>query len=251
MRDGSEGAPLPTVVYIAGYGRSGSTMLDLMLGDHPAVRSAGELTYLLDDVVAGGRRCACGEEYDECPVWGEFVRDVDNRRDLARAVRFIDEARDRVDLAAGREQADTYVRATRALFARAAAPTQVRFVVDSSKTSRGARQRPYALARLARLDVRVVHLSRSLLDTMRSVRRTGNWQAEGRQGRRFRTLRSLPGWILANYRARRTQRFLPKGRYLHVRYEDLRRDPAETLSRLGDFLELDLSSSIEKALGGA
>ena len=39
----------PTIIYIAGYGRSGSTVLDIMLGDHPRIFSGGELTYLFDD----------------------------------------------------------------------------------------------------------------------------------------------------------------------------------------------------------
>lgn len=36
------------VVYIAGYGRSGSTLLERILATHPAICGLGELAYLAD-----------------------------------------------------------------------------------------------------------------------------------------------------------------------------------------------------------
>ena len=39
---------LEKIIYVAGYGRSGSTLLDMMLASHPAVFGAGEMsTYVL------------------------------------------------------------------------------------------------------------------------------------------------------------------------------------------------------------
>lgn len=36
------------VFYIAGYGRSGSTVLDMLLGMHPAILGMGELTHVFE-----------------------------------------------------------------------------------------------------------------------------------------------------------------------------------------------------------
>jgi len=43
---------------------------------------------------------------------------------------------------------------------------------------------------------------------------------------------------------------LPDGSVITVRYEDLCDSPARELSRIGDFLQLDYSSVVEKVLNG-
>src|ERR1700721_2843331 len=50
----------PIVVYIAGSGRSGSTLLE---------RALGELIDLSRQVAAQGERCGGGEPFAQCPFW--------------------------------------------------------------------------------------------------------------------------------------------------------------------------------------
>ena len=57
------------VVYIAGVGRSGSTVLDSVLGNHPAIQSVGELSRLANDGWIHNFYCSCGEPAKECPFW--------------------------------------------------------------------------------------------------------------------------------------------------------------------------------------
>lgn len=47
------------ILYVGGTGRTGSTVLDRMLGNVPGVFAAGELTWLWFALRSGGR-CACG-----------------------------------------------------------------------------------------------------------------------------------------------------------------------------------------------
>jgi hypothetical protein len=47
------------ILYIAGYSRSGSTILDIILSSHPQIFGTGELGYLFDDWIAGTRLCTC------------------------------------------------------------------------------------------------------------------------------------------------------------------------------------------------
>ncbi len=61
------------VVYIAGSGRSGSTLLDRMLGQMPGVTAIGELAQLwrpgeLDKLV-----CGCGTPVRSCPFWSRVA----------------------------------------------------------------------------------------------------------------------------------------------------------------------------------
>lgn len=57
------------VAYIAGWGRSGSTLLDSVLGQTSGFFSGGELFRLWDYGLQRGGICGCGELLTECPVW--------------------------------------------------------------------------------------------------------------------------------------------------------------------------------------
>lgn len=69
MSDSTAG-PGPTVVFVAGVGRSGSTMLSLMLGNHRRSASCGEIVNWYRPVVARHRRSIrCGCSRADCPEW--------------------------------------------------------------------------------------------------------------------------------------------------------------------------------------
>ena len=57
------------IVYIAGYGRSGTTLLDIALGQHSAVLGAGEITALTRHVWQANEFCACGTPICDCKFW--------------------------------------------------------------------------------------------------------------------------------------------------------------------------------------
>jgi hypothetical protein len=58
-----------SVLFIGGLGRSGSTLLDRLLGQVPALASAGELRDLWQRGVTENRLCGCGSPFLECPFW--------------------------------------------------------------------------------------------------------------------------------------------------------------------------------------
>jgi Sulfotransferase family len=58
-----------TVLFIGGLGRSGSTLLDRMLGRLDDVWSVGELVHLWERGVKENNRCGCGERFADCPFW--------------------------------------------------------------------------------------------------------------------------------------------------------------------------------------
>jgi len=74
-------ASKPTYVYIAGSGRSGSTLLDAALGCHPNILSVGEIGRLPGSLLEGAKlsmpdRCACAESLDACALWGPILREA-------------------------------------------------------------------------------------------------------------------------------------------------------------------------------
>jgi UDP-N-acetylglucosamine transferase subunit ALG13 len=60
--------PVP-VLYIAGLGRSGSTLLDLLLGQTPHLTSVGELRFVWQRGLGGNELCGCGARFHECEFW--------------------------------------------------------------------------------------------------------------------------------------------------------------------------------------
>ena len=165
----------PTVVYIAGSGRSGSTLLERTLGAVPGLVNVGELIDLCRRVAPRNERCGCGRPFEDCAFWAAvgqklaggwdrellaelsgLQRRVARQRHLPRVL--LPPALSRTgsteppgfaaDLA-------RYAEVYGALYAAIADVSGARCVVDASKW-------PAQAAALARggLDVRVVHLIR-------------------------------------------------------------------------------------------
>lgn len=67
----------PTLLYITGWCRSGSTLLGNVLAEVPDIVHVGELRFLwLNGVLKAGSntRCGCGRELLDCPLWGNVLR---------------------------------------------------------------------------------------------------------------------------------------------------------------------------------
>jgi Sulfotransferase domain len=57
------------VLFIGGLGRSGSTLLDRMLGRINDVCTVGELVHVWERGLKENNRCGCGERFGDCPFW--------------------------------------------------------------------------------------------------------------------------------------------------------------------------------------
>jgi len=57
------------VLYIGGWGRSGSTLLAHVLAGVPGFVSVGELRYVWQAGPAGNELCGCGQAFADCPFW--------------------------------------------------------------------------------------------------------------------------------------------------------------------------------------
>lgn len=65
----SPGPARPTVLYILGAGRSGSTVFERLLGGFPGFVNVGELVELFRQIAVRNERCGCGELFSDCPFW--------------------------------------------------------------------------------------------------------------------------------------------------------------------------------------
>jgi len=160
----------PIVVYIAGSGRSGSTLLERALGEIPGFANVGELIDLYRRTAAQDERCGCGAAFAECPFWarvGDRAFGGWPEQKLAATHRLQSRvARQRrmprllaMPLAGHQFRADVaaYGASYDVLYRAIAAEAGAACVVDASKWPVQA----LALAR-AGLDVRVIHLVRDV-----------------------------------------------------------------------------------------
>ena len=57
------------ILYIGGCTRSGSTLVDRMLGQLPGFVSTGEFGLITTHSITENRLCGCGRRFRECPYW--------------------------------------------------------------------------------------------------------------------------------------------------------------------------------------
>jgi hypothetical protein len=62
------------VFYVGGAPRSGTTLVDLLLGTLPGVFSGGELMFVWERGVRDNQLCGCGSHFHDCPFWVDVGR---------------------------------------------------------------------------------------------------------------------------------------------------------------------------------
>jgi Sulfotransferase family len=221
------------VLYVAGSGRSGSTILDRILGQLEGFFSVGELCNLWDRGLLANRRCGCGTPVRDCPTWKSILAlgfgdpaEIDAARMVALRGRRVRARYIPAALAARRGAhapgSDEFLDTLATLYRAVQHDTGCRVVVDSSKSPVYGR----LLATLPSVDLHVLHLVRDPRATAWSWLRRKRLPDFGddRLMQRQPPLKSAALWTL--WQAA-TELFFrgAAGRYLRVRYEDFVRDP--------------------------
>jgi hypothetical protein len=200
------------LIYIGGYGHSGSTLLEYLLAASPEIVACGEVSSVLHQ---RGRKekCTCGKPAAACPVWGPLQQDpaaLDGWSHQRLALALLEKSE-------GRYAA----------------------MVDSSKTPWNALRAPFRLRHALGEDFVLLHLTRDP--------RAVSWSAvtkAGRQGIRPLTALRASGtalsWTASNLACEAFGRAYPN-QYLRIRYEDLVRAPSEVMQGLVAKLLPDVS----------
>ncbi|MCA1705589.1 MAG: sulfotransferase, partial [Actinobacteria bacterium] len=243
-----------SLVYIAGYGRSGSTILERLLARDPRVLPTGELYQFFTVLDGPDDRCSCGSQIADCPFWegvysrfrSKRVGPLDEWEPIRQVVESARWRRGRSIFGAkgGRLAYGSMMREVISAI-EAQLPPGVEWITDSSKSAYETANRPTGLHRLAQVDVSVIHLIRDVRAVMWSEGGRGsNLSLAGVLRRRpLGFLTAFAGWISANRAAGRLNDRLGADRYLRVRYEDLVLHPEREMPRIGAFLGLDVSAS--------
>jgi hypothetical protein len=223
------------VLFVGGMPRSGSTLLDLLIGQLPGHCDVGELFYMWQGGVQRDQLCSCGVSFSSCPFWtavGERAfggwdnLDIDDVLALQRQV----DTTGRLMLRPARrllpgdqaEQEARYLELTRQVYRAVAEVSGSPIVVDSTKRPSTA----YLLADDPAIDLRIVHMVRDPRGVLNSWSREvplpeGAGPRDHLKRRPMRQI--LRRWMTVNLMIGRLgRRGVP---LLRLRYEDMVTDP--------------------------
>jgi hypothetical protein len=231
------------VLMIAGSGRSGSTMLDNILGQIEGFCSVGELRFIWERGALADRLCGCGKAFHDCPFWQAVMTTSfsgpPNARDLIalqlRGTRMRHVPRMFGTGAALMRSMGALPAKTEALYRGIKAVDDCRVIVDSSKLPTYA----YLVSKLPGVDLYVVHLIRDPRATAFSwSRKKAAPDRKDGAMQRQSAAKSAALWTAWNWTARRLFSS-DAARYMLVRYEDLVTSPRETVGRIVEFVGED------------
>jgi hypothetical protein len=243
------------LVYIVSNGRSGTTLLDLLLGAHEHVWTTGEVQNLPWELVNPRAPCGDGNPVHESPFWEPILSEIPtapegyhvgcfhNEEQVGKVLRW----NLLPDLIQGRtrprwtEAVEEYGRKNERLFrvVREAAENRseadIQWLVDASKTV----YRLFWLQQSDRFDLRVIHVMKDPRSLVYSM--AGPWLPYGIH----RVLRYTVRWIVENALMAHLCRtnFEPNQVY-RLRYKELAGAPEDTMRSVGEWLELDYSPSL-------
>jgi Sulfotransferase family len=219
------------VVYIAGTGKTGSTLLGKLLGQVEGFVDVGELVNI-DAQFDQNQKCGCGAAVGNCRFWGEVLNkgiggiDKLERKPWRRLkTRYLPA----LFLPGARRFLTRHFHQLYRLHQAVHDIGKARVVVDSSKSAfYGA-----VLALFPGVDVYTVHLVRDVRaseGSMYRLKQEGSTKFGGRSTW-WNSVRWMIVNLLTEWAAKRV-----RSPYRLVRYEDLTSDPKKTLSDILEFL---------------
>ncbi|MEO0297181.1 MAG: sulfotransferase [candidate division WOR-3 bacterium] len=74
---------MQTILYITGSGRSGSTILDILLGEGDNTFSIGEFKQFWKKFLKKGALCSCNKNYLNCNFWSEIIKEIFGKYEIS------------------------------------------------------------------------------------------------------------------------------------------------------------------------
>jgi hypothetical protein len=217
----------PRVLYVLGYGRSGSTVLGMALGGHPAMVNLGQISALRMFVPGpthvGSRACGCLQPLDQCPYWRGVAQRLGSMEALARSDAGLSPTlgwrRYAPWLTEPSAEMPRWADAAAALYRATIEEANAAVAVDTSKGA----TRAWWLWRSGAVDLTFIWLTRRLDDVIRSQMKRGH-----------SALKTVFSWQLAQHQVGQFVRKVEAtgARVPRITYERLTEDPRTVLSEI-------------------
>jgi len=248
-----------TVVYVAGAGRSGSTVFDTVLGSSVGAIGVGELVNAPNVLSSENEYCACGVRAIKCQFWKDVQKEWWRQAtpfslaETRRIQRKFELRRNYLSLLISQLRHTNYYRQylqnTGSLYRAIAQVSRKRVIIDSSKSP----VRAAALAGNSALNFCVVHLIRdgrgvawSLAKACRKNEKAGvqnNLEAKP-------IWRTALYWVLTNALTEIVLRPVLGKKYVRVNYDEFVRNPDKVLAEVSRVAEHDFVGDGEELRRG-
>lgn len=238
------------LIYIMGNSRSGSTVLDMVLGSHPHAHSVGELVKLPKSGWLHNEFCSCGQHLQNCDFWSrvnkrwEELAMIDQAQYLAIREQFYrswyvlrpKRLLDNPDFA-------HFIQAKEAFYQAVFEVSGKDTIIDSSKNPIDA----YFATRVPGIELTLLHLVRDSHGVAWSMRKS--FEKDLRQGIQHEIkptplYKTSKTWMTINLTCSYLGRLFPQN-YLRLRYEDFMEDPKSALAALTEKTTIHFTDCLE------
>jgi hypothetical protein len=239
------------VLYIGGAGRSGSTLLDMIIGNTQDAVSVGEVKHFFEYFSNGSIRCGCGLLLPDCSFWKGIVQAAGfSREEVALASELNKFNRTRNFWKFGRQlrsdpALDTLCSYFSRLYSAILEMSGKVLLIDNSKSP----SHLLLLRQVARIEVHLLHLLRHPVAVGYAWNeRTKNDPAvEGTTMQKRGILPSVFRWALENELIAQQKNWVAG--YFRLRYEDFVGAPKiKLVEALVDLGLKDISQQVDKVL---
>jgi len=237
--------PRPVILYIIGEGRSGSTLLDMLLGQISGFESVGELRFVWSRGKRDNQRCGCGAAFNACDYWQSVLAGYETmNHDLT-----FEQLAERTVIGSmnkfpffymadrffpAKKDIQSVIKSYDDLYQSISCETGSTIIIDSSKSIPFG----YFLAKHSRFDVKFIHMVRDsravtfsrqkkkirseITDRVEYMPTVSSWKSSFK-------------WLSNNFLSSIVTLKRP---YIRVLYEDFVRKPQITLNAVAEFLDV-------------
>lgn len=232
------------IIYIVGPGRSGSTILEILLSHGKDAFGAGELTQIVEDGFEKNKKCSCNNNFKDCEVWRRIYKtmslsnvEIKEWKKIQRKIDWHSGFIRQILKIIPKNDLELYKNLNKKLFDSIYKITNAKFIIDSSKYS----GRALALWKMFKNNIFFIRLIRSPEGLMSSFQKPN--KDEQLPKKPFQVF-IYYSFVLFSLRI--LSFLIPKTYFLCISYEDLINSPFKVLSEIEKFCGLNLEETKEK-----
>jgi hypothetical protein len=227
------------IIYIAGYSRSGTTLVDNVLGQIPGFFTIGEGWYIWRRGLLHNCYCGCRLRFRKCQFWNrvfqEAFTDIDNpeARKMADYFRPISKYQLEMLLNKHSEELSQVTKNIEKFYRAVSKVSKCNVIIDSSKWASYGR----LLSTISSFDVRQIYMVRDPRGVAFSWKRKKKYEPFADSDfyyKRYNVFRSAAEWLIWNTSIEFLRK-LDKQKYYFFRYEDFVKVSHKEIKKILEF----------------
>ena len=228
------------LIYITAYSRSGSTLLDIILGNRADVFSSGELFRLTTSGWMNDEFCSCHTRVSKCSLWSKVKKEWEKKtgatpQEYAALQNKFERIRSYFILCKEKKHRSTdyqrYLFLTENLLQIIFSSTQTNIIVDSSKMP----MRALAISNLENIDILYIQLTRDARGVCWSLNKKHKKNEEEGLEKDIKSepiFKTALLWVLHHCITEAVIRKIKSHKIVHIKYEDVTDNPSHTVQNI-------------------